>query len=730
VSYGQDACLRPFQYWDTLEAAARAAGVDPEIVGALMVVEGSGEQAVSPAGAMGLMQLMPDKFRTGDDPFDVTTNLRRAAEHISLLRARWGSTDRIAAAYFGAIDGGGNITGASDGNVDGYEYVRRFQGATDCLRTGLGRSAATVARLASPLGISLARSNVSLDYWGDASKSPGEPARTATEQQRFGTRHLAWDVIIPDAPSNGRGSPVFAPVEGTLQRTNDPAGGPNGLVIENRSSDLRVRLLHMDRLAPNIATATQVQAGQWVGVLGGQGTEEFPHLDVSLERLSNGDRLDPARFFFRPNSDARMSGSGSSAMLAIPSADLMGAIRVPASGDVTSASIVGDIVAWSEVDGDQRHVRGYDSELDLAFQVGDASQGEQLSPALGVNHLAWVDTRNAWNSGKSIQDGSFGDVYTYDLSTGDERRLTNIPGEYSDLVVAGDRVLWVSAAGNLQALHLMELTTGAHQVVDWTIGSISSVSTSDSAITYVVQQATAQSGGREIHQYDLGSGQVTSLFRGPVGQPVQVGQMVARDEQVGNGKQSIIRALDTRTGDIQVWAGDAAVRSDLQAFDHTLLWHEKSPDGSQVLVIYGLSSNTLTRIADSSIDTRVAASLGQGTVLWKAASGELVVSHLRDWDIGGGRYFGEDDAQRRLAGQPGYRVTDDGGIPCGASISAWEARRSSAGHSPVASSSRTVACISSPSTHCFAGSQSEGKLSVQVHLRFSLDWGTTAGCTQ
>jgi len=97
---------------------------------------------------MGLMQLMPDKFRSGDDPFDVTTNLRRAAEHISLLRARWGSPDRIAAAYFGAIDGGGNITGASDGNVDGYEYVRRFQGATDCLRTGLGRGGAAVARLA------------------------------------------------------------------------------------------------------------------------------------------------------------------------------------------------------------------------------------------------------------------------------------------------------------------------------------------------------------------------------------------------------------------------------------------------------------------------------------------------------------------------------------------------------------------------------------------------------
>ena len=78
---------------------------------------------------MGLMQLMPDKFRPDDDPFHVPTNLRRAAEFIGRLNAHYGSGEQIAAAYFGAIDGTGNITGASDGNVDGFEYVRRFQAA-------------------------------------------------------------------------------------------------------------------------------------------------------------------------------------------------------------------------------------------------------------------------------------------------------------------------------------------------------------------------------------------------------------------------------------------------------------------------------------------------------------------------------------------------------------------------------------------------------------------------
>jgi hypothetical protein len=200
-------------------------------------------------------------------------------------------------------------------------------------------------------------------------------------------------------------------------------------------------------------------------------------------------------------------------------------------------------------------------------------------------------------------------------------------------------------------------------VLDWMIGTISNVTATDHAITYVAHLTSASSAQGEIRRYDLATEKIASLYTGAVGRPVQVGQMVAWDERVGSGSASVVRAIDTLGGELQTWAGDAATRSGLQAFDHTLLWHEDGSNGSRSLMILGLSSNTLTRIAESAIDTRVAASLGQGTVLWKDAAGGLVVSHLRDWDILGGRYFSEDDAQRRMMGITGYRVTDDGGIP-------------------------------------------------------------------
>jgi hypothetical protein len=80
-------------------------------------------------------------------------------------------------------------------------------------------------------------------------------------------------------------------------------------------------------------------------------------------------------------------------------------------------------------------------------------------------------------------------------------------------------------------------------------------------------------------------------------------------------------------------------------------------------MLYGLSSNTVSQIPDATMDMSVPAALGNGTLVWKTETGELVVSQLRDWDVQGGRSFVEDDWQHRQAGQLAYRVTDEGGIP-------------------------------------------------------------------
>jgi LysM repeat protein len=128
-------------------------GVDPAVLAALMEVESSGTDAVSVAGAMGLMQLMPDKLSPGDDPFEPATNIRRAAELVQRLSRSWrGDLAAVAGSYFGAVDNQGNVTEASDGIVTGGEYVRRFSAAYERWSTALGQPPRPVVIRAHPTG--------------------------------------------------------------------------------------------------------------------------------------------------------------------------------------------------------------------------------------------------------------------------------------------------------------------------------------------------------------------------------------------------------------------------------------------------------------------------------------------------------------------------------------------------------------------------------------------------
>src|SRR5438067_13144804 len=126
----------------------------------------------------------------------------------------------------------------------------------------------------------------------------------------YGTSHLALDLQIPDRPDGGRGSAVVAPIDGRIIRTADPVGGPYGIWLESDKLNLRARLMHMDGLVEGIESGVQVKAGQQLGIMGAQGTEDFPHLHLAFERLSDGERVNPALFYrlLDPTDSATQAG--------------------------------------------------------------------------------------------------------------------------------------------------------------------------------------------------------------------------------------------------------------------------------------------------------------------------------------------------------------------------------------------------------------------------------------
>jgi soluble lytic murein transglycosylase-like protein len=85
--------------------AAQRFGLPIAWIRAVIRTESHGDQyAVSPAGAMGLMQIMPETWRferarlkLGNDPFDARDNILAGADYLSTMRHRYGEIGMLAA---------------------------------------------------------------------------------------------------------------------------------------------------------------------------------------------------------------------------------------------------------------------------------------------------------------------------------------------------------------------------------------------------------------------------------------------------------------------------------------------------------------------------------------------------------------------------------------------------------------------------------------------------------
>lgn len=133
VSTDQSGGISPgVQGWDNLVAAASKKHDVPEsVIKAVMDIESKGDPgAISPAGALSLMQVMPFNAQDGEDLSDPATNINRGTALLADRFARYGSWDKAVASYFGALDANGNITDASDATgATGTQYVEKFLAA-------------------------------------------------------------------------------------------------------------------------------------------------------------------------------------------------------------------------------------------------------------------------------------------------------------------------------------------------------------------------------------------------------------------------------------------------------------------------------------------------------------------------------------------------------------------------------------------------------------------------
>ncbi len=97
---------REVLHWaDSILRWAGASSLDPNLVAAIMQIESCGDpRAASRAGAMGLFQVMPFHFQSGENPYDPETNALRGLGYLARSLAAANGDVRLAmAGYNGGI---------------------------------------------------------------------------------------------------------------------------------------------------------------------------------------------------------------------------------------------------------------------------------------------------------------------------------------------------------------------------------------------------------------------------------------------------------------------------------------------------------------------------------------------------------------------------------------------------------------------------------------------------
>ncbi len=118
--------VAPVQYDEYFEEAAKKYNVDPKWLKSIAAAESSWDQnAVSSAGAKGLMQVMPSNFRDGEKPFDPRDNIMAGARVLSwAMQQSGGDFDEALRYYNGGVRRGSAENVAYPGRVrEQYEAM-------------------------------------------------------------------------------------------------------------------------------------------------------------------------------------------------------------------------------------------------------------------------------------------------------------------------------------------------------------------------------------------------------------------------------------------------------------------------------------------------------------------------------------------------------------------------------------------------------------------------------
>lgn len=277
--------------------AARTAGVDPALFQRLVGQESGGDQGqVSPRGAFGAAQLMPDTAAYLAKKYNLDTstrlgNLTAGAYYLKEQLDRFKDLRLALAAYnagpeavaqYGGVPPYGETQTYVQTVLNGYQgdglKDTSLEGAIQALPSHIGTKGV------GPTGSYEVGFGYGEQYPRPVMGDSGKPM----------THHQGVDLVVSGAANSGRGTPVLAFASGRVTSVSRAAVAGNYVVVTD--PDGRAHwYMHMDSTTP--AIGQEIKRGEQVGILGGTGTEEWPHLHYEVR--VNGQHLDPSPWLGR-----------------------------------------------------------------------------------------------------------------------------------------------------------------------------------------------------------------------------------------------------------------------------------------------------------------------------------------------------------------------------------------------------------------------------------------------
>ena len=175
--------------------------------------------------------------------------------------------------------------------------------------------------------------------------------------------------------------------------------------------------------------------------------------------------------------------------------------------------ISGDYIAWADrsrqIEIPRSTARDSAGRLAVDIFVKDLSTGEQRRitevPArrrglsIDGHRLVWQDNRNEIG-----EDSNHYDIYAYDMKADEEIAVAVAPGEQEYPVISGDRVVWNDNSGDTSRLMLYDFTDKDTKVIDDTTEP---ELPPDIHGDCVVWRGHDENGNHGVYLYDLESGQ-------------------------------------------------------------------------------------------------------------------------------------------------------------------------------------------------------------------------------